>query len=201
MSRDNSIIVFITVLPIIAGIGVAIYKLFIENIKIDNDNLKLNLEKQRLELEIIKFKEEKKSTTIEHDKEIYKKFLEILPSNSESIVFLKEKSFRSPFNNNEFHNFHKLYYDFNGEEDKFVDIDMNLKQKELYNSISSLINDIAMKTYPLEHNAQYNSVPSEWQNNKQNKLFEKTVQDLDKLGENTLKIYEELIQIAKKKLY
>ena len=53
----------------------------------------------------------------------------------------------------------------------------------------------------IEHNAQYNSVPSEWQNNKQNKLFEKTVQDLDKLGENTLKMYEELIQIAKKKLY
>ena len=114
---------------------------------------------------------------------------------------MKEKSFRSPFNKNEFHDFYKLYYDFNGEEDKFADIDMNFKQKELYNSISSLINDIAMKTYPLEHNAQYNSVPSEWQNNKQNKLFEKTVQDLDKLGENTLKIYEELIQIAKKKLY
>ena len=217
MDSNNFWIVLLSVLGVIGGLSFVIYKLYFEKIKIDNDTLrtendtlKVEFEKQKNDFEKFKFeqeqknreddkKEEKSLKRIEHDKKLFEKIIEILPSNSPSIMLVKEKTLNM-FHSDELNDFIKVMNELNGSEYSFFDVELEDERKKLYMLINKFINDISMKTYSHHNNASYKCVPPEWESTKP-ELYKDTLDILHIKATELFKVYDEFVKFAKERLY
>ena len=217
VDSNNFWIVFLSVVAVIEGFFLAIYTLYLTKIKIDNDTLrtendtlKVELGKQKITFEKSKFeqeqqnrkedkKEEKSLKRIEHDKELFEKLIEILPTSSHSIILVRDESLNM-FPSEKLNDFNRVINDLNGSEYSFLDTNLEDERKKLYNLINKFINDIAIKTYPHHNNASYICVPPEWES-RNPELYKDTLDTLHTEATELFTVYDEFIKFAKKRLY
>jgi len=217
MDSNNFWIVLLSVFGIIEGFLLAIYTFYLKKIKIENDtlrtkndSLKIELGKQKNDFEKFKFeqeqknreddkKEEKSLKRIEHDKKLFEKIIEILSSNSPSIILIKDEALNM-FHSDKLNDFKKVINEFNGSEYSFLDEKLENERKKLYISINKFINDIAEQTFPHHNNASYICIPSELKSTKP-ELYKGILDTLHTEATELFIVYDEFVKSAKERLY
>lgn len=81
----------------------------------------------------------------------------------------------------------------------FLDEHIEAKRKAVLNYISKYLDYIAHNTWRLEGNPHYNSVPAEWEDG-QPERYAKTIDTMQRLADEAVKSYEEMVMIGKAKL-
>jgi len=217
MESGNFVIVLVSVFIGIGTVFLGSYKLYFEKIKTDNDtlktendSLKIELEKQKIVLEKLKIEQDEKNRKddqeqekllrrIEHDKIIFQKVMEVLPSNAPSIILVKERTLNI-FPSKELSSFLELIYNLDSPEYIFLDTELESKRGNLYKLIKDFIHYTTMNTYPHENNSSYQCIPPEWKSNN-SELYKETLDTLHQKANDLFDVYKDFVEFSKKQLH
>ncbi|RUM57092.1 MAG: hypothetical protein DSY60_05590 [Persephonella sp.] len=139
------------------------------------------------------------SETVNMDKKLFEKFLNFLPSDNPSIIFVKEHNFSFPFNENLLKLLEEFLRTWNNAEYEFFDEDLERLKEQLYSLIKEFLLLLSENVFPLGNSNKFLSVPSEWEL-EQPERFHKVVSKLHELGDKIYQTHQELIRIGRKKL-
>jgi hypothetical protein len=139
-----------------------------------------------------------KGETIESDKKVYTRLIEILPWNG-TILFVRENNFAGfSFERKRTDDFGKFIDQCSNPEFEFMDPDLEGLRLSLGQYIDSFMSKIARETFPT-HTPGWNSVPEEWESEQPDR-FEEVVTSLHQNAQKICEIYDVLVKTAKRKL-
>lgn len=132
------------------------------------------------------------------DKELYEKFIKILPTNG-SIDFIKNNNFAGfSFELESLKNIREFRFTFCDAEHEFIDKELEKLRIELLDLIGQFMTIIGLKTFPTSNGRQ--TVPPEWEIDNQEEFWE-TVRKLESLSDQIYEKHQELIRRARSILY
>ena len=134
----------------------------------------------------------------ESDKKILQDFLGIVPS-SGSIDFVRNFNFAGwSFDMNRLDDIHRFWTDRRAPEHEFLDPELEDYRKIFWERCASLLNLIAIKTFPTSTEG-WNSIPEEWEENSPER-FKRAVDEIHTASEALCNTYDEFVRFARKKL-
>ncbi len=84
-------------------------------------------------------------------------------------------------------------------EHEFLDCELETLRKKLLESMSTLLQELSVNTWPLKGSVTHARVPSEWQE-KQPERWRGTVQKINEAADETCKNYDALVRAARNRL-
>ncbi|RXJ77869.1 hypothetical protein CRV03_02545 [Arcobacter sp. F155] len=138
-----------------------------------------------------------KKSIIEKDNILFNKFLKELPSNG-SIEFLKTHSFGDSFQLEELRQIMDFQCEWNNAEYEFINEDLEIIRKELYENISKFIYKNSMGSYS-QRNGWFSTIPDncqgEWDLPKQ--VIEK-IEEMNDLANKVVESHQELVRLGRR---
>lgn len=151
--------------------------------------------RERLEVETLK--EEIKRRKIEKDRELFKEFLEVLPS-SGSIDFIDTMNMAGfSFDSERLDDLREFYYNWDNAEHEFMDEELEAKRERLHELIGDYTSLISGNTFPTDGGRQ--TVPPEWER-EQPERFAKVVNELHEKAEEVVEAHQDLVRTGREKL-
>lgn len=151
--------------------------------------------RDRLEVETLE--EEIRRRKIEKDRELFKEFLEVLPS-SGSIDFIDQKNMAGfSFDSEKLDDLRDFYYDWDDAEHEFMDDELEAKRERLHELVADYTSLIAGKTFPTDSGHQ--TVPPEWEY-EQPERFAKVVNELHEKADAVVEAHQDLVRTGREKL-
>lgn len=136
--------------------------------------------------------------SLETDKEIYKKLLEILPWNG-SLAFINENNFAGfSFRVDNLNQLTAFQYLCDNPAFEFIDTDLESLKAELLNRINSFQRLIGYNTFPTK-NMGFNHVPPEWEIENP-KHFDSVVDEIHQNAKSIVSTYQQLTRMGTRKL-
>lgn len=138
------------------------------------------------------------SISIFHDIELFKKFMEDLPSTGGSIEFLKEHDFHNSFRLDNLDEIFKFVRYWDNAEKEFLDANINKARNELLYAAKEFLQNSSQKTYPEGHgwhSARFRASDKETYESMKN-----DIQILNELGDKVYNLHQQFIRVAKEKL-
>ena len=157
-----------------------------KNKEIEEFKVKLNQNQQDLEAER------------EADKKLYKKFLNLLPSDG-AILFIRNHDFEASFDRSEIEPLITFQRYWNKAEYKFLDTDLEEKNFLLFKKVLYLNEFIFRHTSECENNPQRSWIPLEVRSQNREKFKEIAI-DIKKLAFEVALAHYEFVIVARQKL-
>lgn len=155
--------------------------------------------KKTNELKSEKFEKEEsdREQKKEVDRETYRRFLEVLPTEG-SISFIKNNNMAGfSFDLERLRHLYSFRDEFQDAEKEFLDDELEFKKQKLFSLIVQYIRLLAYKTFPTDNGLQ--TVPPEWEIEQPDE-FEKVVKDFHNLADEIVNSHQDLIRTARSKL-
>ena len=138
------------------------------------------------------------SDRADHDIRLFKKFLELLPSSSESIYFLKEHDLGNSFRGTCRDDLHKFIEDWDKAEFQFLNTKIELAKTKLYKLCSKFLGDLAYSSWPQDSCDFYTTLPDEYRSRLNlPEEFLKKIKDLNDLATQCYKAHQSFISLCK----
>jgi len=142
--------------------------------------------------------EQASSTRKELDQQLFKSFLEVLPSNG-SIRFIKEANMAGfSFSLENLNQLYTFLHEWTDAKHEFIDQDLELKRKELLSLIDKYTDSIALNTYPT-HRSKFNTVPPEWEEEDPERFWH-VVDELHDLARKIVRAHQDLVRLGRLRL-
>ena len=136
--------------------------------------------------------------SVETDKEIYRKLLEVLPWNG-SLAFISENNFAGySFRRDDLKQLTDFQYLCDNPAFEFIDADLESLKAELLNKVKIFLRLIAYNTFPT-HIMGLSHVPPEWETNSP-QHFDKVVDDIHQAAQSIIDTYQQLMRMGTRKL-
>lgn len=132
------------------------------------------------------------------DKELFKKFLSILPSEG-SISFLRTHDMGGAFRYSNLEQLSKFYHEWQGPEFEFLDLELKEKCEILHKNADEYIGFLSLKIFPVHGYGDLYSVPRDWLEDRPDD-FKKIVDKLHLLSDKLIESHEDFIRTARVKL-
>jgi len=130
-----------------------------------------------------------------HDKKLYENLLNILPTNSGSIEFLRTFDFKSyHFASDTLNDLERFHYLWNGVEYNFVDDELNELLNQLKDKTKKFLLNVDMNVYPAEAYG-FKKVLREFNNGERNEEYNKIIEELHNDSGEIIKAREEIIKL------
>lgn len=130
---------------------------------------------------------------------LFKKLQDCLPVNG-AIRFIKEHDFLGGFTSEEFSPFNSFAYNWDNPEHEFVDLELEVFRKELYNHVVELVQAVGKYTSPNSMGRQSVRVHSQEGIPEFDMQFEREAKILNKIATSVEVSYSMLIREGRKKL-
>lgn len=133
------------------------------------------------------------------DKELFKKFLEDFPSNSESIDMLRHQDFSNSFNIFRLANLEKFVEEWDTVEREFLNTDLERMRRELWEACYTFNYKLSMGAYDLNGGPIFSCIPDAYRgtDNWPAHVDEK-IDELNGLSTTCFKLYEEFVRFGRK---
>ena len=82
---------------------------------------------------------------------------------------------------------------------EFIDTDMETRKVRLYESISTLLDAVGLKTYPSNRRPGFNEVPSEWKDTRPKEYY-RTLKEINDLLTGAWKAYDDFVRFGRKRV-
>lgn len=135
----------------------------------------------------------------EHDRQLADRLLDLLPSNG-VIRFVDENNMAGfLFRGDSFDPLRTFAYDWDNAEHEFLDADLERTKRALWQKVHAYVGLLNAKTYPSRTNAEWFSVPGEWEF-EQPQLFQQVVGEFHSLAAEIVALHGEFVRTSKQVL-
>jgi len=138
----------------------------------------------------------KQDKALEHDQQIFKELIELLPSNG-VIDFLDKNNMAGfAFRDADLDSIRKFSYEWHVADKEFIDSNLEHFRNSLYEKTNCYLDIISTQTWSLNASADLRSVPSEWEF-EQPERFKEVVSHLHNTAGEIVEIHQKLVRRAK----
>lgn len=139
---------------------------------------------------------------LELDRQLFCEIREILPSDRGSINFLRFHDYGASFPCGIHEDLYTFMYKCSNPEFEFMDIDLEGIRARLFELIDKFTDLTGQFTFPVDGAPRKNRVPKEWTygSREEQVKFNKITNELNELGAEICKVYDELIKLGRRKL-
>ncbi|VVP68497.1 hypothetical protein PS914_00716 [Pseudomonas fluorescens] len=134
------------------------------------------------------------------DRELLKKFLNDLPSNGRSILFLRDHDLGGAFNESNTVEIEKFVFNWNCVERKFLGEELEAKRQALWNALNKFSSKLAMGAYDLHGGPMYSCIPDQFRGRDWPPHVEEKIEELNALGTHCFNLYSEFVLLARRSL-
>ena len=141
------------------------------------------------------------NASIDHDIKLFKKFLEVLPSSSPSIYFLKEHDFGNSFSGDSRDDIKIFLENWETAEYRFLDKNIELAKNKLIESCKNFIAKLPHNSWRQGSGGFYTTLPEEYNNMTDvPEAFIPKIKNLHDIATDCFNMHQSFISLCKKKL-
>ncbi len=140
--------------------------------------------------------------SVEHgtmDKALFSKIREMLPSDSDTIGFLRDHDLANSFELELLKRLHRLEEFYALPEAEFMDAELESLRADLCSAAKDFLFGVARNTFPRAGLPRRNEIPPEWEHT-QPMRFEEVRRELNDLATEVYQRYQELIRTGRRRL-
>ena len=140
--------------------------------------------------------------SVEHtnmDRVLFSKIRELLPSDSDTISFLKDTDLEGSFELELLKGLHRFVWYWNNPEFEFMDAELESRLANLFEAAHDFLESVALNTFPCTGLPRRNEIPPEWRDTQPSR-FNDARQTLNDLATDVYNKYEDLIRAGRRRL-
>jgi len=133
------------------------------------------------------------------DRVLFSKIRELLPSDSDTISFLKDTDLEGSFELELLKGLHRFVWYWNNPEFEFMDAELESRLANLFEAAHDFLESVALNTFPCTGLPRRNEIPPEWRDTQPSR-FNDARQTLNDLATDVYNKYEDLIRAGRRRL-